>query len=294
VENHDVTVSSDGGGIGALGGFLFMGIIYWFGVALALPVGLGLIADALLVVWTVGLVGGSAVFAGLLFAIYARRAASTRSWLWMFDLLAAPIVAMWLGWLVREPLRGYWVDATAASNANSGSQFLWGAFMFVFFLCCVPLSVWGLGRGGDRGIEGTIQRVLIGYLPMFFAVGSWTALVMNSTNPVLTDPPNPLELQTTCEAKVRDAAKAKFAEVNRTKSDGKHWMDVGQVVAGEPEGWTWRSDKATVHVAAGVQWWRSDQAAPVQETPFPWTCGARWDPGAETWLVEEVAEGNGP
>jgi len=33
--------SDSGGGVGAFGGFLAMGIIYWFGVALAIPVGLG-------------------------------------------------------------------------------------------------------------------------------------------------------------------------------------------------------------------------------------------------------------
>ena len=285
-------MSSDGGGgVGAFGGFLAMGIIYWFGVALAIPVGLGLIADALLVVWTVGLVGGSAVLAGILFALYARAATKARNWLWMFDLLAAPVVGMWLGWLLREPFRGYWVDATETSNGNAASQFAWGGFMFVFFLVCIPLSMWGLGRGHDKGFEGTVQRLFVGYLPLFFAVGSWTALVMNSVDPVLTKAPKVLEVQTACEAKVSDAAKAKIAEVNRTKSDGKHWMGVGDVVAGEAEDWTWRTDRATVHVAVPIQWWRSDKAEPVQVTPFPWTCGARWDSDAGAWLVETVAEG---
>jgi hypothetical protein len=225
-------MSDGGGGAGVLGGVLVAGALYWIGIALALPLGLGLIANALLVVWTVGIVGASALFASILMLAYVRSAVSDRNWLWLVDLFAAPTVAMVVGWTLREGFRGYWVDFTRSANDSAGSQLLGGGFMFVFFLASIPLSIWGLGRWPEKGLEGTFRRVLIGYLPMIFAVGSWVALVANSVDPVPVKAPAAAALQTMCKDRATAAADKLVVEAGKAVSEKT--MRLHAVTVGDP------------------------------------------------------------
>jgi hypothetical protein len=289
VYSHAMSNGGDGGG-GALAGVLLLGAIYWMGVALALPVGLGLVANALLVIWTVGVVGASGAFSVTLLVFYAREAVKTRNWPWVLDLFAAPTVSMWVGWKLRNGIRGFWVDTTQSFNGSAVYQFLGGAFLFVFFLASIPLSVWGLGVGRRNGVGGTVQRLLAGYLPMFFAFGSWTALVLNSVDPVAVKPPEVAALQGVCKDKAAEAASKLVAESGKNKtvrSSGKT-MRLDSIGVGDPQGWNWRTGKTKVIATVNFAWWKGDQSAPAGYSTQHWTCLVHWDQDRKRWAIDRM------
>lgn len=181
-------MSSDSGG-GGLCGLLGVGALYWMGIAFAPVVGLGLIGDVVMWVWIVLIVGASAVFSLITYGTVGLIAIEDEDWWMLADVIIAPIVTFWLGWINREGLRHWWVDLFAANGAGAG------AFAFFFFLACIPLSVAGLAISQSTKLQnevntygpmGFILRLFAGYLPMYFAFGSWMALILNSVDPLPT------------------------------------------------------------------------------------------------------------
>ena len=181
-------MSSDSGG-GGLCGLLGVGALYWMGVALAPVVGLALIGNVVMWAWIILIVGASAVFSLITYGLVGGLALEERDWWMLVDVVMAPIVTFWLGWHSREALRHWWVGVFDEYGA------LAGMFAFFFFLACIPLSVAGLAVTQSETIRaeiniygpaGALLRLIAGYLPMWFAIGSWMALILNSVDPLPT------------------------------------------------------------------------------------------------------------
>lgn len=168
----------DGGAVLAVGALLAS--ICWLGSAFAIPIGLAIVGDVLLWTWYLLLALFGALLTLAAFGHAGVLAFKSRNLWWKFDVILAPIITFILAFHFREAERSVWL-----SLGNAVPVLVLG-FLFFFLIGGAALSLMGLSINevtGSTGLQGAIERLACGYLPMFIFYSAWIAAYLNSVHP---------------------------------------------------------------------------------------------------------------
>lgn len=168
----------DGGAVIVVGAM--WASICWLASVFAIPIGLAMVGDILLWTWYLILAVIGAIITLAAFGHTGSQAFRSRDTWWKADVILAPIVTFLPAFYFREAERTVWLSLFHELSV------LLLMFLFFYLIGGAALSLWGLSVTevtGATGIEGAIQRLICGYLPMFIFYSAWIAAYINTVDP---------------------------------------------------------------------------------------------------------------